>query len=185
MFKGYATAAWTDLSQYIEHQAAATKQYINGLLDSTLTGMGLKPSIPAGVCKVGGRFGYDNETGLEAFGEVSIKKGYGNAVGQFGYSNGGMRLVGRAEGGWQYSKGALTGGTSNDFRMKVGIPEYLELEYNSDYRARLNIGGTYKKVNVMVYFNYRLSDESYEHFDKAQLEQEWSYKGMPYGGAAW
>lgn len=186
---GYVKAGITDFAHYVKYQAISAYEAILGVANSSLTGGGIKPGFNAGAIKISGRFGYDAVSGIEAFGIGSSKFGSLKAEGQFGYSGGGLKAIGRLDGSYGAVSSALTLGTSNNVRGKFDyfINGYgTGFQYNTDLKGRIDIGlGRYYGVDVGMYANIGLTQESYQHFEESSLNSDWSYSGMPYGGASW
>ncbi|WP_042153342.1 MULTISPECIES: RHS repeat-associated core domain-containing protein [unclassified Pseudoalteromonas] len=181
-FVGYMTAGIGDIAHVVHYHGMSAINFARGIANSTFTGGGLRPSANLGIMKMSGRFGADSYRGAEAFIEGQFKGGHSSYIGQFGYSNGGIRALGRIEPRFGSSAGGLTFGTSNSLRFKTEIMGF-GLQYNTDLSGRLDLKVMgFRGGDLGVYFNLHLTDSSLQFFNQATSYQDWAFRTLPYGG---
>ena len=181
-FVRYMTAGIGDMAHVIHYHGLSALSFTRGVANSRFTGGGLRPSVNLGVVKMSGRFGSDVYKGAEGFFEGQFKGGQSNYTGQIGYSNGGLRALGRIERRFGSSAGGLTLGTSNNLRFKTELMG-LGFQYNTDFSGRLDLDVmSFRGVNLGVYFNFNLTNSSLQFFNDASFYQDWSFQSLPYRG---
>jgi RHS repeat-associated protein len=183
-FIGYMRAGIVDLAHFAKYQAKRFQQVALGVGDSRVTGLGGKASFNGwGALKFSARLGY-GYSGATAFGELRYDVGKMKGVGQFGYRNGKMHLIARGEGHKGVLSGGVTRGTTNDIRGKFGYKGF-EIMYNSNMSGRIDVPlGSYRDVNAGAYADFNLTEDSIQHFEQAEVYDDHSTSGSPYGGAA-